>query len=74
MLLFAQSAKGWRLCVVDLVLNGLERLQVREDRLEVFVIHPAIEDPRHLGMQLARADFALTHCLDKSAFIVIADP
>ena len=71
--LLTELAEGWRLGVIDAMLDGSLRAKVGEDVAEIVVGHLAVPEPGHDRMERAGFDVAGAHDLDEEVVVVIAD-
>jgi hypothetical protein len=72
-LALADSALSDGFGIVDAMVDGLERTQIREDSLQVGIVHLSEKPPRRDGANPPGTDFPRMHGLQELGFIVIAD-
>ena len=69
----AHSAVGHRFGIVDSVVDGFERAQIREERLQIIVFHLADVPPRHHWADRPRTHFSRSHGPQELILIVVTD-
>lgn len=71
--LLTELAEGWRLGVIDAMLDGSLRAKVGEDIAEIVVGYLSVPEPGHDGVERAGFDVSGAHDLDEEVVVVVAD-